>query len=250
VALQRARDKLDIVRGNLAGDLPAGANSTKIALGFAIAGIPALLFFVLGASLLGDNANYAGAMILFVLAALVMAIPCLILFTGRPNTPVGALKAFYGAVSGGNAERARRLVTNADFDTTERRQPLITDLGRPGGQGLRFADPRQFAIYWDELLRTHPSPYCLARVSGAKVRMVARDVAVIDYKLKLIMNTRLWLLLIFVALLLAVIVDIATQKRVKAQLRKVAVKVGDEWKLLNGEWQGYEDFDLRWLDGA
>jgi hypothetical protein len=80
--------------------------------------------------------------------------------------------------------------------------------------------------------------------------MVARDVAVIDYKLKLIMNTRLWLLLIFVALLLAVIVDIATQKRVKAQLRKVAVKVGDEWKLLNGEWQGYEDFDLRWLDGA
>jgi hypothetical protein len=78
----------------------------------------------------------------------------------------------------------------------------------------------------------------------------APDIAVVDYKLRLTMNTQLWLLLVFVALLIAVIVDFATRKVVKVELRKVLVRVGDEWKLLNAEWQGYEDYDLRWLDGA
>jgi hypothetical protein len=176
------------------------------------------------------------------------AIPVLIFFRSRPVTPKATLAEFYRAIGKGDRARALSLLTNADRDGLARRQPVVENLGQPSGQPLDFAAPHHFGRYWQELTRSHPAPYCLTRVSHLKVTMAAADVAIVDFRLRLIMNTQLWLLLILVALLIAVIVDLATRKVVKGNLRKVLVKVGDEWKLFNGEWQGYEEYDLRWLE--
>jgi hypothetical protein len=193
--------------------------------------------------------------IVFVLFSGVIAlIPISVIFRSRPRTPQAALLEFYRTLSRGESKRALALLTNADRDSSTRIQPKIAELGRPNGYPLPFSDPNAFAAYWNELLRTHPAPYCVVRMSNVQVQQIAPDVAVVDYKLTLTMNTSLYYLLILLGILLGVLlafaIDAMTRKVVKADLRKVLVRVGDEWKLFNGEWQGYEEYDLRWLAAA
>ena len=121
------------------------------------------------------------------------------------------------------------------------------DFGQPTGRPMTFDDRWHYFAYWDQLLRWRPAPYCLTRVSDVAVRMVAPDVAIVEFKLRLIANTRLVYLSILVIGLLAAFIDIATRKTLKARLQKVMVKVGGGWKLLNGEWEGPEERDLSWL---
>jgi len=42
------------------------------------------------------------------------------------------------------------------------------------------------------------------------------------------------------------IVDLATRKTVVQEMRKILVRVGDEWHLFNGEWMGIEETDVGW----
>ncbi len=250
VALRRAMDKLAMVRGGFAGDAAAGLDTTAVVTASVLAAIPVLLFGAIGIALIVNDGSLVGGLIFLMLTLAAAAIPLLVAKGSRPDRPERALKAFYRAIGRGKSQRAARLVTNADMDTVPRVQPLIQNLGQPTGHGYVFQDPNQFALYWNALVRSHPMPYCIVRVSGVKVHHPAPDIAVVDYKLRLTMNTQLWLFLVLVALLIAIIVDVATRKVVTVQLRKVLVKVGDEWNLLNGEWQGYEDYDLRWVDCA
>ena len=70
---------------------------------------------------------------------------------------------------------------------------------------------------------------------------------VADFEVTFTMNTQLWWLLIFVALIIALVVDLATRTVVKQNLRKILVRVGDEWHIWDGGWQGYDEFDTNWL---
>lgn len=234
-ALRRAADKLVQVRGHYVGDVTAGYNKRSFATAAILAGLPGALFLFLAVGVAANDGSIGISLFLLAFVALLAAIPTLILLRSRPTTPKAALKEFYSAVSKGRADRALALITNADRDNTHRRQPLIADLGRPSGYRFVLADKQQFAGYWNELLRSHNAPYCLPRLTRIRVQQVAPDVAVVDYRLTLTMNTQLWWLLILVALIIAIIVDFATRKVVKADLRKVLVRVGDEWKLFNGE---------------
>jgi hypothetical protein len=110
-----------------------------------------------------------------------------------------------------------------------------------------FADTESFASYWKEMLRYQPLPYCFARIKGVTERPIAQDLMLVDFELTFIMNTQLWFLLIFLALPLAAIVDLMTRKTVKVQMRKLLYRAGDEWHMFNGEYQGPEELDTRWL---
>lgn len=246
-ALRRAADKLQQVRGGYAGDVAAGFNKRNFAGAAALSAVPAALFVLLAIAALNSEGGAVAALVLMIPVVFFTGIPLLILLRSRPSTPKVALTEFYRAVAKDRTDRALALLTNADRDDTTRRQPLIANLGQPSGYPLPFGDKQAFARYWSELLRSHTAPYCLVKLSKVRVQQLAPDVAVVDFRLTLTMNTQLWWLLILVALLIALIVDLATRKVVKADLRKVLVKVGDEWKLFNGEWQGYEEYDLRWL---
>ncbi len=77
-------------------------------------------------------------------------------------------------------------------------------------------------------------------------REVAHGIVAVDFELRLIMNTKLWTSLVFGMIILAVIADLATRRTVRVPVRKVLIKVGDEWRMFNGEWMGPEEQDLSW----
>jgi hypothetical protein len=244
-ALYRARHKLQSVRQG--AFKPAGTDLVQVIPAALIALLVGSPLILLAVALMGEKDAIAGVLIFGVLGLLIWLIPVLIFVQSRPTTPKRALTAFYRALGRNRHKRARALTVQADLDSFPRHQPVIPDLGRPTGFPRPFGPEDGFSSYWNELLRSHPMPYCIARVGKVRETPVAPDVVLIDFELKLIMNTSLWWLLILAALLLAVIADIATRKTVTIPMRKVLVKAGDEWHLLSAEWQGYDEFDTSWL---
>ena len=246
-ALNRAIQKLEIVRSAYSGDREVGLDVMQFVPGTILAlllGLPCLLGAV---AILADNGPVGGAGVLLLLSAAFFSIPVVVYFRTRPTTTKGALTGFYRALAGKRYKRARLLTVQTDLDTFPRYQPSIPNLGTPSGHPRSFADEYAFSEYWRELLLSHTAPYCYATIRNVRETDVAPDLKLVDFELKLIMNTRLWLLLIFIALLLAVIVDMATRKTVTVQMRKLLVRVGDEWHLFSAEWQGYEEFNTQWL---
>jgi hypothetical protein len=246
VVPQRAADKLERIRAGVSGDMPTPFPTGRIVgIGLLMA-VLSLPFFLLGGASISEGEPLI-AMILFPFGFAALAVPVVMVLRARSNNPAGVLRAYYRALSRGQHKRARELVTRADLDSFPRFQPLIHKLGRPTGMPLPFESENSFAHYWNELLRSSPSPYCVVRVSKVEQTELAPDVVLVTFRIRLIMNSSLWLLLIFVALILAIIVDLATRRTVKADVSKLLVKVGDDWKVFNAEWQGLEEIDLGWL---
>jgi hypothetical protein len=145
---------------------------------------------------------------------------------------------------------ARKLVVPNDFDSFPREYPDHKALGLGGMPPYEFDAPSGFKDYWTGLVRYPSSPYCLAQVRNVRVEEIDPDIAVVEFRLKLAINTSLWILLVIVALLIALIVDLATRKRIDAPMRKILIRVGDEWHLFSGEWQGPDEQDVSWLEEA
>lgn len=246
-ALSRASQKLALVRSGRSGDEPAGLDLMLLLPSFLLAlllGAP-LMFF--GVMVMVNARNGAvGGLMLLVFGLLFMLIPLVVYLQTRLSTPKGALLSFYKSLARGRNKRARKLIVRPDLDQFPRFQPMIADLGTPTNYPRGFNDERAFGDYWRELLLSGSMPYCLAAVKGVRETPISADVMLVDFELKLIMNTRMWLLLFLVIGLLAAIIDLATRKTVTVPMRKVLVRVGEEWRIFSGEWQGYEEFNLDW----
>ena len=246
-AIARARHKLESVRSGRGGDRPAGTDVAAVVPAAILALIVGGPLLLLGGALAFEKDGFIGTIIFGGLGLLICAIPVLAFVQSKPTTPKRALQNFYKALARKRHKRARALTVQADLDGFPRHQPRIQNLGNPSGYPRPLGDETGFSSYWNELLLSHPSPYCLAKVSKVRETPIGHDVMMVDFELRLMMNTRLWLLLIFIALLLAVLVDLATRKTVTVQMRKLLVKVGDEWHVFSAEWQGYEEYNLDWL---
>jgi hypothetical protein len=245
-ALQRAVNKLDAVRSRRLGDKPAGIDKRRFGIALVLAILAGLPFLLLTLGLASD-AEFGGAIIFGIFTLLFLSIPVIYFITTRPDTPKRLLTQYYLTLGRGRFNRAREMVVSADFDDFPRFQPYIPKLGQPTGVPLHFMHDSDFKRYWQELLRANPSPYCYTRVSDVRETQVAPDVMIVDFQVRFTMNTSLYMLLILVALLIALIVDLATRKVVTVQLRKVLVKIDDEWKMFEGDWQGYAEHDTSWL---
>jgi hypothetical protein len=197
----------------------------------------------------GDpDARMVGVAMMGVLG-LVFLVPGLVrILTSTATTPKRALTLFYKSIGGGHMNAARKLVVPNDFDDFPREYPEHKALGLGGMPPYEFGARAGFADYWTGLVRYPSSPYCLVRVQDIRVEEVDPDIAVVEFRLKLAINTSLWILLILVALLIALIVDLATRKRIDAPMRKILIRVGDEWHLFSGEWQGPDEHDVSWLE--
>ena len=246
-SLNRARNKLDILRSGLSGEKPCGPEWIQVVPGAIIAliiGVPLLIGA--GAALVKEG-SIPIALILGGLALAFFAIPVLVWIQSKPATPKRALNAFYKALARNRSKRARKLAVEPDFDSFPRYQPVINNLGNPSMNPRPFANIEVFASYWNELIRSHSSPYCFVRIKDVQETPIGHDLMLVEFQLKLTMNTGLWAVLILVAWPLALILDLATRKRVKVEMRKLLFKVGDEWHLFSAEWQGYEEYDTSWL---
>ena len=216
-----------------------------------------VILIVIGAAILAGALALASAereaavvaLVVGLVLSLILVLPGIhFVRVSKADTPQHALLLFYKAIGRGNAKGARKLVVPNDLDDFPRFYPEQPDLGRGGMPPYTFERPEGFPAYWKGLVRYPVSPYCIVRVGKARVERIGPDLAVAEFELKLGINTSLWLLLVLVALLIAMIVDLATRKRVQAPMRKILVKVGDEWHLFSGEWQGPEEDDVGWLE--
>jgi len=251
-AIARARRKLDELRSGKVVPRPAGpflgrvvGGSVLILIGVAL---PAGLYAILS----GGNGDKDAVLIgvaLIALLGLALAVPgLLMILTSKATSARHALQLFYKSIGRGNMNGARKLVVPNDFDDFPREYPDQRSLGRGGMPPYAFDKPKGFADYWTGLVRYPASPYCIVQVRDVHVEEIDEDLAIVEFELKLAINTSLWMLLILVTLLLALIVDLATRKRVQASMRKILVRVGDEWHLFSGEWQGPDEADVSWLE--
>ncbi len=251
-ALARARDD---VAGLLEGEglgVPAGRWVGRVIVALIFCLLPGLGLLVGGVATALESSDpvWPAAIALFIFGALLCYAAVRLYLGAKPDTPRRALTLFYRSLGAGRTKRALRYVVPADRDAFPRFQPDVAGLGTPASHPYRFDDEASFTRFWNGLLRYHTAPYCIANLRQVRVRMIGADVAVVRFRLTLLMNTRLWLFLVIVALLVAVIIDVATRKTAHAELQKILVRVGDEWHLLDGGWWGPEEEDVAWLEAA
>ena len=245
-ALERATAKLADLRTGRTGDQPA-ALSLATQTGNLAASAILLLMAASNALRFHAEGNQTAVLVCFVLGAVFVVWPILYLPRSRPSTPQRLLADYYRSLGAGRHARARQHVVKGDLDHFVRVQPSLGDFGKPSRRSFTFADPEAAKSYWNELLRWHPLPYCTARVDNVRVTMFGPDVAVVDFRLQLWANTRWWFVAVAVLWVIALLVEAFTRKKWNGDMRKVVVRVGDGWKMFNGEWQGPEERDLSWL---
>jgi hypothetical protein len=249
--LARAQEKLEALERRSVPLTPAGRFVGPVIVAVLFAGVPTLLL-LWGALLFfqGEWGPRPGVPLFLAIAGVLFgALTIWLILNAKADTPNRALRLFYKALGRGNAKRALRLVVPNDLDAFPRYHPDIPVHPRLLSSPFRFDPPAGFGAYWQGLVRYHTMPYCITTVRAVKVREITPDIVVVDFRARFIMNTQLWWLLILVALIVALIVDLATRKTVVQEMRKILVRVGDEWHLFNGEWMGLEEMDVGWTTG-
>jgi hypothetical protein len=250
-ALSRAHHKLETVRSGRSGDREAGTDLMLVVPWAIFALLFGGPFFALALAVLVEGKQLGLGFFFLLLSLPVLSIPVIIFLRTRPTSTKGALLGYYRALARKRYARARKLVINADLDGFPRHQPMIANLGAPTNYPRPFADENAFGSYWRELmLEPHAMPYCRVSIHKVHENDVAPDVKIVDFEMRLTMNTGLYALLFLVIGIFAFIIDAATQKKVHVNMRKMMVRVGEEWHLFSGEWQGYEEFNTGWLSGG
>ncbi|MHC4547495.1 MAG: hypothetical protein ACYTEZ_01855 [Planctomycetota bacterium] len=245
----RAQQKLAALREGRVRPQPLGRLVGPVVLAVLFAAVPAAVSLVGAAAYLwGAWGSRSGVPIALAIVGLGFAALAMVVIRGaKANTPKRALKIYFKSLGRGRTGRARKLVAPNDLDGFPRYPAEVPGLVRRSPGPFRFEATGDFARYWNELLRAHTAPYCLVNIGSVKTRAVGTDCLVVDFRLQLIMNTQLWWLLVVVLWPLALVMDLVTRKTVRADLRKVLVRAGDEWHLFNGAWQEPDEVDLDWL---
>lgn len=248
-AFGRAEIKLNALRARATNEQPVG-NLGAMAMGPSAAlfflSLPFVIFTLVSFSAKNPS---VGAGLIFMLIVIAMnGLAVWLFINARANTPKKALKYFFKCVASGKGAKAASLVVSNDLDDFPRYPPVTTGFGQAGVRP--FFNVQYLEGYWNELVRYHSAPYCYISLHRVNEQQIAHDLVLVDCEVRFMMNTQLWLFLFIVIGIFAIIVDAATRKTVKMPVRKLLYKVGEEWKVFNGELQGPEELDLRWLQNV
>jgi len=250
--LEAAREKWRLLRAGQTHDQPAGDESRLRRVGLVVvlvSGGPAVMGVgFLPVVLVGDPVfsfllvtSLAGG--LWSAGAIYFS-----MLRRRPRTdPVKALRSYFASLLYGDAKHAAKHVTNADKNDLPRFQPMHTGLGAPSGKQFKFKYPGDFKLYWAELVPGIPFAATTHRLVVREEKELAPQLRAVRFHWTVTTRNQYWLLLtplLFSGLVLFLVL----RQRYEGEMQKLMVKVGDEWKLFNGEWQGYEELDLSWLD--
>lgn len=244
----RARAKLAAFRKNRDSEKPAGRNTVFVWTVFAVCALVASPFvYVIGMLLITPEANLEIAALFAIPPVLLATVFVMVFVRTKPSSPKKALFEYFLAVCRRRHKRARSLILTHDMDGTERQTPHIDGLGKPTGTSYRFDIDGEFKGYWRELVLDQPMAAAGVRISNVQVNNITPDLAIATFRIRMVRNTQLWVFLIFVLGIFALIIMVATNKRTDATITKLLVRVGNEWKLFSGEWQGQDEFDLSWI---
>lgn len=240
-ALARAAGKLAALRSGATGDKPAGApwrqNITRLAFWWSIA-----FFFVMGGlTALCDCRPCIG------FGLLLMLVPVALIQRGLPRSPERLLVDFYRCLGNGYFERALTHVIEGDKDAFPRILPSAEPTARTARSSVAFSGLGDFVRYWHEFQHRHSAPGCAARIRDVSIEMAGADVAVVSFQLHLGARSGFWFLQSPLGAVFKALASKAARHEWRGNMRKVVVRVGNGWKVFNGEWQGPEEQDLSWL---
>ncbi|MHC4840441.1 MAG: hypothetical protein ACYTDT_05690 [Planctomycetota bacterium] len=244
-AMDRARAKLEQTRAGHSLDKSAGKALGQLSSFLVLNVVLTLFFGFLAYGLSSKNLTASGimtAIVVLLWGAFVLAFNA-----SAPTSPKATITQFFKALGNGKFKRSRELTISADLDNTGRVMPYVEKLGAPSRAQHDFSVPMQYEGYWNGMLRDFSNPYCWVKIHGVKVNELRDDVVVVNFKARFMRNTRNYQLLFLLVGVLAFVIDAATRKTTKVELQKVLIRVGDEWKVFSGDWQGYDEVHHDWL---
>lgn len=248
-ALHRASAKLATLYAGR-GFVPAGpcyavvrhqiARAAILAIPF---GLLAMLIATLGRGAV-PVAIFLGAIALLGLLALIPGI-----YNATPRTPQAALHIFYALIQSGSFNEAFERVVQCNRDDFPMRVVDVPVFGKPSETA--HLDAQAFMRYWQSLLGVNEAPWVQIRTHGFDVRDLGHNLFGVDFNIEFVIRDKRWLWLLLLGLLpgyaLALILSYWTSVRIRGRLHKLVYRLGGEYQLFNGEFQGAEEFDLSWL---
>jgi hypothetical protein len=209
-----------------------------------------------------------GTTLLLVLVFAVLGVP-----RRRLHPAERALHEFYGTASidkkvSGLADN----VVSADLDRSARRPPAF-DCGVP--QAPRIDSPEELDRYWNTLLKPDGKPCHSLSVKNVQLTSLADDVVLAKFRLR-VMKSRVDFVLMAVVVVgltgvmlaqealeqpwsaiaittiffagLCLLAFAGQGEHASFRVRKLLVHSGGKWRLFCGDWEGWEETDLSWLD--
>jgi hypothetical protein len=184
-----------------------------------------------------------------------------------------ALHEFYGTASvdkkvSGLADS----VVSADLDRSARRPPAF-DCGVP--QAPRIDSPEELDRYWNTLLKPDGKPRYSLSVKNVQLASLADDMVLAQFRLRVMKSRADFVLMAVVVVGMAGValaqealeqpwsaIAITTMffagfcllafagqgEHASFRVRKLLVHSGGKWRLFCGDWEGWEEADLSWLD--
>jgi hypothetical protein len=279
-AFQRARAKLAAARG---ADEQQRSYDSMFNRALGIALLAVIVFGVIGLVVWAkpealDPATWKSDPILpAVLGIILLATVAGIVFRRlkKPPSPAEiAVRDFYETASGdtSDADNFSRHVIQADLDDAARRAPAFENgIIRPE----RLDSPDALKRYWRCMFRPGFMLRYESKVKGVSLTPLADDLMLAHVKLRVARYS--WGLagLVFMAFIVLTIVLVGhaegTQLEIPAgallmggaivaaqvlplrnletyTVRKLLVRCGEQWRLFCGDWEGWEEADLSWLD--
>lgn len=148
-----------------------------------------------------------------------------------PNTPKRAARRFYRSICWSVFPNARRLVVATDLDDSQRTAPTLPNLSEPLSSPVRFSSGSGFVDYWKSVVGMTRKKRRMNKVKYTLLNEYADDLVLAKLEITFWRGG-----------------TIISSKFPPQEVQKLLVKVGKEWKLFNGEWQGYEETNLSWLE--
>ena len=190
--------------------------------------------------------------------AAILAIPIALLgllalipgiYNATPRTPQAALHIFYALIQSGSFNEAFERVVQCNRDDFPMRVVDVPVFGKPSETA--HLDAQAFMRYWQSLLGVNEAPWVQIRTHGFDVRDLGHNLFGVDFNIEFVIRDKRWLWLLLLGLLpgyaLALILSYWTSVRIRGRLHKLVYRLGGEYQLFNGEFQGAEEFDLSWL---
>jgi len=215
----RAVAKLKDTRSGALEDEPAGVNPFEIFAGIMFGVwilVPPVILVTLSLSGLA-RIHPVPAIGVSVASSALAAFLAWRFYRDETGTPFKAVRYFFASALSGRHGHAYDMLIEADKDDTPR---------RVNGREFSFSGVDGFRDYWESVRAAGGGPGRVLFDAHHEVTMLDDDLALVKFAL----------------------LDEGGKRG--RDMRKLTVRVGDEWHLFNGEWSSSEDDDTSWTSQA
>jgi hypothetical protein len=197
-----------------------------------------------------------------------------VLRRGRMSAAERMIRHFYDAAgweSNRPIQHLSEFVIGADFDAAPRKAPAIN----PGAEPAQLSDGGALDKYWTELIRPSRKlrhqftvdsvelseldpglQLASVKLRVVRVRKLPYELSVLvliipycfESELNAISSWLYFLLIVGAALAMVALLHLFSRATRTFRVHKLVVRCGNQWRLFCGDWEGWEERDLSWLD--